>query len=52
MPSAYRQKSNIVREIRGCAKGAVPEILYVARIDVYLRLFVARHHTGEVYAAY
>lgn len=36
MPSAYRQKNNIVHAIRGCAKSTAPDVLYVARIDVYL----------------
>ena len=35
MPSAYRQKNKIVHAIRGCAKSAAPDVLYVARIDVY-----------------
>ena len=35
MPSAYRQKNKIVHAIRGCAKSAAPDVLYVARVDVY-----------------
>ena len=36
MPSVYRQKNNIVPAIRGCAKSAAPDVLYAARIDVYV----------------
>lgn len=36
MPSVYRQKNNIVPAIRGCAKSAAPDVLYAARIDVYI----------------
>lgn len=36
MPSAYRQKNKIVHAIRGCAKSTAPDILYAARIDVYI----------------
>ena len=36
MPSVYRQKNNIVHAIRGCAKSAAPDVLYAARIDVYI----------------
>ena len=35
MPSVHRQKNNIVHAIRGCAKSAAPDVLYVARVDVY-----------------
>ena len=35
MPSVYRLKNNIVPAIRGCAKSAAPDVLYVARVDVY-----------------
>lgn len=38
MPSVHRQKNNIVHAIRGCAKSAAPDVLYVARVDVYIRL--------------
>ena len=36
MPSVHRQENNIVHAIRGCAKSAAPDVLYAARIDVYL----------------
>lgn len=39
MPSVHRQKNNIVHAIRGCAKSAAPDVLYVARVDVYLATF-------------
>lgn len=35
MPSVHRQENNIVHAIRGCAKSAAPDVLYVARVDVY-----------------
>lgn len=36
MPSVHRQENNIVHAIRGCAKSAAPDVLYAARIDVYM----------------
>ena len=42
MPSVHRQENNIVHAIRGCAKSAAPDVLYAARIDVYIMSLAGR----------
>ena len=45
-PSVHRQENNIVHAIRGCAKSAAPDVLYAARIDVYLEADIVLRQTG------
>lgn len=44
MPSVYWQRNNIVHAIRGCAKSAATDVLYVARIDAYACLVPSAGH--------
>ena len=54
MPSVHRQENNIVHAIRGCAKSTAPDVLYVARIDVYridVYSFLAKKYLGHIWVS-